>query len=243
MSLSVAVVTSTLGRSTLCKAIESVRSQTYKGARHYVFAHGWDYHVKVDILLEDYPYVEGVYLPNNNGGDGFGMAPVFALAPYVINEDVIFYLDDDNWFEPDHIESLVSLIEEHDLGWAYSLRKVVDDEGNFICDDNCESLGMNPNATGHYLVDNSCYAVRTNVARQFGYAWYVPIISDRNFQRALMEAKISAGTTGKHTSNYRLSLDGSGGMSKEAFIGNNDYMRYKFGTSSFPWLQKSIFKY
>jgi hypothetical protein len=58
-----------------------------------------------------------------------------------------------------------------------------------------------------------------------------------------MEAKILVGTNGKHTSNYRLSHDGSGVMSKEAFVGNNDYMRYKFGTVSFPWLQKQIFKY
>jgi hypothetical protein len=58
-----------------------------------------------------------------------------------------------------------------------------------------------------------------------------------------MEAKLSAGTTGKHSVNYRLSPDGSGGMSKEAFVGNNDYMRYKFGTVSFPWLQKQIFNY
>ena len=120
MSLSVAVITSTQGRSTLCQAVESVRAQTYK-ARHYVFAHGQPYHVKVDILLEDYPYVEGVYLPNANGGGGYGMAPVFAMAPYVVDEDVIFYLDDDNWYEPDHIESLVTLIEEHSLAWAYKI--------------------------------------------------------------------------------------------------------------------------
>jgi len=242
MSLSVAVVTSTLGRSTLCKAIESVRSQSYEGkVRHYVFAHGWDYHVKVDILLEDYPYVAGVYLPNNNGGDGFGMAPVFAMAPYVVNEDVIFYLDDDNWYEPDHIESLVSMIEEHNLSWAYSLRKIVDNEGNFICDDNCESLGIIRNSNQQHLVDNSCYVVRTDVARRHSHAWYVPIVSDRSFQSELMRAGLSAGTTGKHSVNYRLSKDGSGGMTAEKFIGNNEWM--KQNRPDFSWTQKSIFKY
>jgi glycosyltransferase involved in cell wall biosynthesis len=244
MSLSVAVVTSTQGRGTIRQAIESVRAQTYEGkVRHYVFAHGQPHHVKVDILLEDYPFVEGVYLPNANGGGGLAMAPVFAAAPYIVDEDVMFFLDDDNWYEPDHIKGLVALIEEQSLAWAYSLRKIVDADGNWICDDNCESLGMHPNATGHYLVDNSCYAVRTAIARQHSHAWYVPVVSDRNFQRVLMESKLSAGTTGSHSVNYRLSPDGSGGMSKEAFVGNNDYMRYKFGTVSFPWLQKQIFKY
>jgi GT2 family glycosyltransferase len=114
MSLSVAVVTSTQGRNTICKAIESVRDQSYEGkVKHYVFAHGQPYHVKVDILLEDYPYVEGVYLPNANGGGGLAMAPVFAAAPYIVNEDVVFFLDDDTnpnstYFE-DMLDTLLSL--------------------------------------------------------------------------------------------------------------------------------------
>ena len=242
MSLSVAVVTSTQGRNTICQALESVRKQTYKGkVRHYVFAHGQPHHVRVDILLEDYPYVEGIYLPNNNGGNGYAMAPVFAMAPYVISEDVIFYLDDDNWYEPDHIESLISIIEDHDLEWAYSLRKIVDNEGEFICDDNCESLGMYLNATNHYLVDNSCYAVRADVARRHSHAWYVPIISDRNFQAALMQAQYSAGTTGKHSVNYRISTDGSGGMTAEKFINNNEYMKQNH--PHFQWAQKQLFNF
>ena len=56
-----------------------------------------------------------------------------------------------------------------------------------------------------------------------------------------MEAKLLVGTNGRHTANYRLSLDGSGGMSKETFIGNNEYMKYRY-RNEFPWLQKSIFK-
>jgi glycosyltransferase involved in cell wall biosynthesis len=242
MSLSVAVVTSTQGRNTICQALESVRKQTYKGkVRHYVFAHGQPHHVKVDILLEDYPYVEGVYLPNANGGNGYAMAPVFAMAPYVIEEDVICFLDDDNWYEPDHIESLVGMIEAHNLDWAYSLRKIVDNEGKFICEDNCESLGCIPNATGHYLVDNSCYVVRADVARRHSHAWYVPVTSDRNFQAALMHAKHTTGTTGKHSVNYRISTDGSGGMTAEKFINNNEYMKQNH--PHFQWAQKQLFNF
>ena len=121
------------------------------------------------------------------------MAPVFAAAPYIIDEDVIFYLDDDNFYDPDHVQSLVGFIEQFELGWAYSLRKIVDNHGNFICDDNCESLGCYPNSHNQYLVDNSCYVVRTSVARKHSAAWYVPVISDRNFQAALMRDRIKAG--------------------------------------------------
>lgn len=238
MSLSVAVVTSTIGRSTLKRTIKSVKDQT-RQATHYVFIHGSDYSYKAVANLED--DTVAVHLPHNNGGNGYGMAPVYALAPYVVKEDIIFYLDDDNWYEPDHIESLVTIIQDHDLGWAYSLRKIVDNDGNWICDDNCESLGCHPNSHGYYLVDNSCYAVRTDVARKYSNAWYVPIISDRNFQAALMRNKIKCGTTGRHTSNYRLSHDGSGGMSKEQFIGNNEWMA--LNRPGFEWTKKQIFNF
>ena len=238
MSLSVAVVTSTQGRSTITKAIQSVKDQTRK-ATHYVFIHGAEYSDKtIPHLADD---TVAVHLPRANGGGGYGMAPVFALAPFAITEDIIFYLDDDNWYEPDHIESLVEMIEKHDLGWAYSLRKIVDNEGNFICEDNCESLGCIPNSHQQYLVDNSCYAVRTDVARRHSHAWYVPIVSDRSFQSELMRAKIRCGSTGKHSVNYRLSQDGTGGMTKEKFINNNGWMLLNRPDCS--WTKKHIFNF
>lgn len=239
MTLSVAVVTSTRGRETIRRAIGSVKSQTCQ-ARHYVFAHGkdcWDA-VKKNTVDCD---VNVVYLPVANGGNGYAMAPVFAAAPYLIEEDVICFLDDDNWYEEDHIEKAVSLIEEHDLGWAYSLRRIVDADGNYICDDDCESLGMQPNSHGHFLVDNSCYIVRADIARKYSHAWYVPVVSDRNFQAALMKDKVPCGGTGIHSVNYRLSPDGSGGMTKEKFLGNNEFMKQKY--NFFPWKQRAIFKY
>ena len=239
MSLTVAVITSTRGRETIKKANQSVRNQTYP-ATHYVFAHGMDCWYEVDNNLKD-ENAQVVYLPRANGGGGYGMAPVFALAPFAVTEDIMFYLDDDNWYEPDHIESLVEMIEKHDLGWAYSYRKIVDNEGNFICEDNCESLGMQLNSDNQYLVDNSCYAVRTDVARRHSHAWYVPVISDRSFQHELMRAGLSVGTTGKHSVNYRLSKDGTGGMTAEKFINNSEWMKkhrpdFKCGT-------KQIFNY
>jgi len=234
----VAVVTSTQGRDTLTRCIESVHNQTYK-ANHYVFAHGKEYSDKVKSLVSDDTIT--VYLPRANGGGGLAMAPVFAAAPYIIDEDIIFYLDDDNFYDPDHVESLVNLIQEFELGWAYSLRKIVDHDGNYICDDNCESLGLHLNATNHYLVDNSCYAVRADVARKHSHAWYVPVVSDRSFQAALMQAKIRCGGSGKHSVSYRLSLDGSGGMSKETFINNNNVMRQRY--TEFPWIKRQIFSF
>jgi glycosyltransferase involved in cell wall biosynthesis len=241
MSLSVAVVTCTIGRKDLEKAIESVQTQT-RGAKHYVFIHGDEYRQAANKVLNKHRDVVPIYLPYNNHNGGYGMAPVYALAPYVVREDVICFLDDDNWFEPTHIEETVGLIEEHDLGWAYSLRRIVDEDETFLLEDNCESLGLHPNATGHFLVDNSCFVVKNEHAKTHSHAWYVKYVSDRNFQRALMDAKIKCGTTGKHTTNYRISTDTPVSMPVSIFEQNNKYMKHKYG-NDFPWKQKAIFNF
>lgn len=246
MTLSVAVVTCTIGRKELEKAIESVKEQT-RGATHYVFVHGQQYKKASYEVLLKHPDVIPVYLPHNThqadeNGYGYGSAGVYALAPYVVTEDVICYLDDDNWYDTTHIESAVKMIEEHDLGWAYSLRKLVDQDGNYLLDDNCESLGMHPNATGHYLVDNSCFVVRAEHARRYSHAWYVRVVSDRSFHRALVDAKIKCGTTGEHSVNYRISTDTPVSMPVAAFEANNKFMQ-QVHRGNFPWKQRAIFNY
>jgi len=239
MSSSIAVITSTIGRETLHDTIKSVQSQTRK-AIHYVFVHGKEFEEKSKVILNQYNGVVPIYLPNNNGNDGYGMAPVYALAPFVISEDILCYLDDDNFYEKNHIQKTVGLIEENNLDWAYSLRRIVDNDGNYICDDDCESLGYFPNTAKQYLVDNSCYVVKTNLARQTSYKWYYPICSDRNFLKGLLESKAKCGCTGEATVNYRLSKDGSLSMSKEAFIENNNFNKNRF-KGEFAWRKASTF--
>lgn len=241
MSYSVAVVTCTIGRADLEEAIQSVKEQT-RSAKHYVFVHGDEYREGADMVLSKHRDVVPVYLPYNNNNGGYGMAPVYALAPYVVRENVICFLDDDNWYEPTHIEETVGLIEEHDLDWAYSLRNIVAHNREFICQDNCESLGVHPNATGHLLVDNSCFVVKNEHAKQHSHAWYVKWGSDRSFMSALLHARLKVGTTGKHSVNYRISKDSIQSMPVENFLGNNRYMEAKFG-KQFPWLQRSVFDY
>jgi hypothetical protein len=91
--MNIAVITSTRGRETIRQAINSVKAQTIK-ARHYVFAHGKDCWDAVSTATAGSD-VDVVYLPVANGGGGYAMAPVYAAAPYLVGEDLIFYLDDE----------------------------------------------------------------------------------------------------------------------------------------------------
>jgi hypothetical protein len=63
--------------------------------------------------------------------------------------------------------------------------------------------------------------IKTELARKHAHQWYYPIISDRMFLKALLKAELVGGCTGKATSNYRMSLDGSGVMSASDIEHNN----------------------
>jgi glycosyltransferase involved in cell wall biosynthesis len=245
MALSVAVVTSTIGRPTLRQTVESVKAQT-RQCEHYVFIHGQQYAPQAWSNLPRYNHTKVVQLPHNGNrpnseGMGYGMAPVYAMAGFVVAEDVVMYLDDDNWYEPDHVESLVSMIEEKHLDFAYSLRNICADDGSFICRDDCESLGYFPNAMTHHFCDNSVMAVRTKWAKRCGHAWYRRTVSDRSFFRALTDLDLRIGCSGLYTCNYRISKDSINAYSAENFKTNNAAMQSRF-PQGFPWRQRTYLK-
>ena len=54
----------------------------------------------------------------------------------------VAFLDENNWYDPDHLQNLQgTLTQDPRVEWAFSLRKIVDTEGNLVAHDNCESLG------------------------------------------------------------------------------------------------------
>ena len=140
--MKVAVVTPTIASKTLQTCIDSVKNQTYSDIIHYVFIDGTQYKTVANLALEDAPKVSRVILEENVGKGWYGHR-VYAACSFLVNADAICYLDEDNWFEPNHIEKLVSKLQEGNP-WAYSLRKIFDKDGNFLCEDNCESLGKWP---------------------------------------------------------------------------------------------------
>ena len=152
----------------------------------------------------------------------------------MVNADVICYLDEDNFLDPNHVESVVKKLEEGN-DWVYSLRKVVDKNGKFLCEDNCESLGKWPvyfNPEVHHI-DTSCFAVRRDVAVRIGHAWYGQWGADRQFFGALKNHFPKYSCTNQYTTNYRL--DGNeNSVNEEFFIEGNKINSEKY-QGNFPW--------
>jgi glycosyltransferase involved in cell wall biosynthesis len=192
----VAVVTATTGRKELQQAIDSVRAQTYP-CRHYIFADGYQTSL-FEFIMEH----EEVYeLPVRTGGNGMMNGGIVAASAFLVQEDLICWLDDDNWFEPDHIEKLVEA--KGDKPYAYSLRALRNVDGSFFANDDFESIGPHGG-----FIDLNCYLMERNIAVQIAPLWYKTtgelMIGDRFVYQALRQNNLESACSGLYSLNYRL---------------------------------------
>ncbi len=125
--------------------------------------------------------------------------------PLMVNADYILFLDEDNWFEPNHVETMIAKIQSKDLMWSYSLRKICNEAGEYICDDDCESLGRHPPFYDHTInfVDTNCYCFKREYLVGVAHTFYGQWGADRKFYKATASALPAFGCTGEATVNYR----------------------------------------
>ena len=231
--MKVAVVTPTIGNSKLIDCISSVEKQSYQNLTHYVFIDGEEYDDKIKHQLEDATKVKTIRLEENIGKGWYGHR-VFAACSFLVNADIICYLDEDNWFEPCHVEKLVAKIQQGN-DWAYSLRKIYDKDGNFLCEDNCESLGKWPVYFNDkaFHIDTSSFAIKRDVAVRIGHAWYGQWGADRQFFHNLKTNFPNFACTNAHTMCYRL--DGNpNSVTQDFFDKGNEINNQKYN-GKFPW--------
>jgi hypothetical protein len=121
-----------------------------------------------------------------------------------VNAHYLLFLDQDNFFDTDHVSSQVAHIEENGLDWSYSLRKVCDLDGNFIARDDSESLGAWPALGGYRLIDTNCYCLKLQTAIGIAAAWFGNWGQDRRVTDVLLKHYPNYACTGRYTVNYRL---------------------------------------
>jgi glycosyltransferase involved in cell wall biosynthesis len=236
--MKVAVVTPTIASKHLKQCIDSVNKQTYKDITHYIFIDGCQYEPEARKILVQSPKTKMIELEENVGKGWYGHR-VYAACSFLVNADIICYLDEDNWYEPNHIEELVNVIKNGN-DWAYSLRKIYNKDGEYICEDNCESLGRWPvyfnNEVFH--IDTSSFAVKRDVATRIGHAWYGQWGADRQFFGALKQHFPRYECTRNHTLNYRL--DGNPNSVTQKFFDEGNAVTTQKYNGKYPWKEKQL---
>lgn len=241
--MKVAVVTPTIGADCLSQCVESVQKQTYENLTHYIYLDGEQYYDKINSVLSQYSgrrTIKTTSLEENVGKGWYGHR-VYAACSYLVNADVICYLDEDNWFDENHVEKLIQTIQKGN-DWAFSLRKIYDKDGTFLCEDNCESLGKWPAYfnDGVYHIDTSSFAVTHNCATRIGHAWYGQWGADRQFFHNLKQNFPKFDCSGVHSLCYRL--DGNpNSVTKEFFEKGNTINEQKY-PDGFPWKKSPVKK-
>jgi len=231
--MKIAVVTPTIASEHLTKCIDSVDKQTYEDIVHYIFIDGCQYEPKAREILVGSSKTRMIELEENVGKGWYGHR-VYAACSFLVNADVICYLDEDNFFEPNHIETVVKKLQEGN-DWVYSLRNIHDKEGKFLCEDNCESLGKWPvyfNPEVHHI-DTSCFAIRRDIAVHIGHSWYGKWGADRQFFGALKKYFPKYDCTNQYTTNYRL--DGNDNSVNEEFFTEGNKINTEKYQGVFPW--------
>jgi hypothetical protein len=186
-----AVVIPTVLRPYLTQAMHSIFAQRFPGRIHIL--------VGIDAMRGDLSVIDEacatrpgncavqIFWPGystsvRNGGlmpPGDGGA-LRAMLTYLANSPYVAYLDDDNWWDPDHLYQIRRAMD--DAEWAFALRWFVHPVTRRpVCVDTWESVGpgqgiFNKNFGG--FVDPSCLMINKVACPFAAHHWNFPLKAD-----------------------------------------------------------------
>lgn len=244
--MNIAVITPTIGTDYLPQTMHSVGNN----AQHWIVVDGIAYAQRVASMIQAHPYKQKfVVLPDNTStplqafndkeyAGFFNGYRINAALPLLINTDYIMFLDEDNWFEPNHINSMIDALENNKWDWCYSLRRLMDKDGNFIANDNCDSLGIYPSyheASGSF-VDMNCYLFKTSVIAQIAHVmvnFETTLRGDKRLYAEAVKQFPHFGCTNNYSVNYRVTRPDH----LDFFLKGNKIMQEQY-QGDFPWNKK-----
>ena len=219
----VGIVVVTVVRTTLVQAIRSVFAQHFEGRIQIMLGvDRWEgeralveqlqrespSHVALTVLDLGYSTSQrngGIY-PSHYGG------ALKTILSYASNSRYVTYLDDDNWYAPDHLATMRSAVSGK--AWAFSLRHFVDARsGDVLCADTWESMGPGRGVYGPAqggFVDTNCYLIDKLACNDVFPEWAMTrFAGGTGGDRQVLEKLRSRpwGTNGAHTLFYRTHLD------------------------------------
>jgi hypothetical protein len=219
MIFEVAAIIPTIVRSQLLRSVRSVFEQDFQGTIQIML--GIDHAVGnreiIDLLLTECPenrkitVVDLGYSTSATRGGFYSAVSGGALRTvlsYAANSRYLAYLDDDNWWAPNHISSLRQAIDGVD--WAFSLRWYVDPTSQkplFI--DEWESVGPDNGMYAdlyHGFVDTNCLMIDKRKCHWDLPAWCIALNKDGSGDDRVIYERLrrdrSYAATGKATAFY-----------------------------------------
>lgn len=248
--LFITVITASTGNPLGVNCINSVYNQTYPKIQHLIVVDGNEHLDNVKELVSKSQFqpspgrrLDIIPLPYSTGKSGFLCHRIYGGSPYFAEGEYISYLDDDNTYREDHLEKCLNTLDNPKREWVYSFRNIQDQDGNFICQDNCESLGIWSSFlnTQDHLVDTNCYLMRKHVALSVSPNWHRQTRklgiqeADRAIFNALHKNFPNYSPTYEYSVNYTAG-NNSSSVKKEFFIDGNKVMMQRY-EGKLPWIK------
>lgn len=237
----VTIITPTTGTEQLYDAVLSVENQTYSNIEHIIVIDGPEYSDKAHSIIEG-SKASIIQLPHNTGANNYNGHRIYGATSFLMQGDFVCFLDQDNWFDRKHVESMVDVIRAGN-DWAYSLRKIVSQDNEYICNDDCESLGKWQSILNDKFIDVNCFMIPKIAAIQFSPYWYrrarhpqeQPEV-DRILSAFMMQTMPKFDTTGEYSVNYRVASR-TDSVQDHFFVKGNEMMKQKMN-GEYPWRKK-----
>jgi hypothetical protein len=126
-------------------------------------------------------YGDVITLPENTGKDYRGTRwnghRIYSAIPRLVNTPYVCFLDQDNWYEPDFVETCESYIRDGDRAAVFTLRNVYAGDA-LIGVDEFESIGKND--MGYELFDtNTMFFDTYQYSRYISESFYNPLGADK----------------------------------------------------------------
>jgi glycosyltransferase involved in cell wall biosynthesis len=181
----------------LKQCIDSVKAQTYGPLMHITIGDGCDLATTIsDADVYNIPLPSRI---NNYGDTPRSIGVVYAFS---LGADAVIFLDSDNWFAPNHIESLVECYQKTGADVITCRR--------YLTHLNGDILGVCPESDGEIFCDTNCLMVTKALAEQASLWWLIPRdmhpIDDRVLWDTLIHSTDNIASTGKPTVFYRTAF-------------------------------------
>jgi glycosyltransferase involved in cell wall biosynthesis len=257
---SVVTIIPSTGSPKLADALASLSKQDYPNVDVYLVVDGKAKQKQVQDVINAFvknsdsaskailPRIHATTLAWNVGAGGFFGHRIYAAFSHLVNHEFVTFLDEDNWYRPNHISSLIDTLDHYpDAVFAYSLREIYRPDGEFVANDDCESLGDWPvwrAPTGNEepearLADVSSYLFRRKFLITVAHHWHRGWGIDRAFVNAIRNSPYKYACSGKYTLAYRLG--GNPDSVPEGFFTEGNALMHKRWKGNFPWAKRAIY--
>ena len=170
----ISVITPTTGKNSLFKLIESLTGQSvafrhillwdYKREDSFLFPHPRTFNINNPYMFNAENRYSVVVKSSFVQGQACGSA-LRAVGLMLADTEYVTFADDDVWFEDEHLENMLKIIQTNDSNWAYCRRKIWSSAKDYIGIDNFESVGDSMDRKVPYeMADNNCMVFK----RRFG---------------------------------------------------------------------------